>query len=447
MIDVSPGIQESMETATSETKPGQYFVSNYPPFAEWNEDYIPTFLQKLNRKSLIDATLGLYFHIPFCRKRCNFCYFKVYADKDQGEINAYLKSLIQELKIYADTNYVRSRPVDFIYFGGGTPSYLSVEQLSTLREQADLILPWHEAREVSFEAEPGTLNREKLDCIKQIGVTRLSLGVESFSDHVLQANNRSHQLTHILNSYEIARKISFDQINIDLIAGLQEETKASWDKSIRKTLELSPDSVTIYQLEVPYNTILYKHIRDSNQQSILHSWDTKSSWASHAFEALTQAGYTRTSAYTAVKNPDTNPFRYRDALWHGADLLAVGVASFGHLGGSLYQNEKDFSRYINTLETGALPLHRCYELSREEALTRELILQLKLGQVSIDAFAEKFEMQIDIVYQAQLEALKQLGYIQAEDKVIVVKKEALLKIDAWLEMFYLPQHLSPQNNR
>ena len=99
------------------------------------------------------------------------------------------------------------------------------------------------------------------------------------------------------------------------------------------------------------------------------------------------------------------------------------------------------------METGALPLHRCYELSREEALTRELILQLKLGQVSIDAFAEKFEMQIDIVYQAQLEALKQLGYIQAEDKVIVVKKEALLKIDAWLEMFYLPQHLSPQNNR
>ena len=436
MIEVSPGIQESVETVTSETKPGHYFVSNYPPFAEWNEYYIPEFLKKLSRKSHIDARLGLYFHIPFCRKRCNFCYFKVYADKDQGEINAYLNSLIQELKIYADTDYARSRPVDFIYFGGGTPSYLSVEQLTTLREQADLILPWHEAREISFEAEPGTLNREKLECIKQIGVTRLSLGVESFSDHVLQANNRSHQLTHILKSYEIARKISFDQINIDLIAGLQEETEASWDKSIRKTLELSPDSVTIYQLEVPYNTILYRQIRDSNQQPVLHSWDTKSSWASHAFEALAQAGYTRTSAYTAVKNPNANQFRYRDALWHGADLLAVGVASFGHLGGSLYQNE-----------TGALPVHRCYELSKEEALTRELILQLKLGRVSIDAFAEKFEMRIDMIYQAQLEALKKLDFIRTEDRVIVVKKEALLKIDAWLDMFYLPKHLCPQDDR
>jgi len=447
MIEVSRGIQKTVESAASETRPGQYFVSNYPPFAEWNERYIPAFLQKLSHKSISHAQLGLYFHIPFCRKRCNFCYFKVYADKDQGEIDTYLNSLIQELKLYADKDCIRNRPVDFIYFGGGTPSYLSVKQLTTLREQADHILPWQEAREISFEAEPGTLNREKLECIKQIGVTRLSLGIESFSDHVLQVNNRSHQLNHILNSYEIARNISFDQINIDLIAGLQEETEDSWQKSVQKTLELSPDSVTIYQLEVPYNTILYKQIKDSNQQPALHSWDTKSNWASHAFEALAQAGYTRTSAYTAVKNPKANQFRYRDAVWHGADLLAVGVASFGHLGGSLYQNEKDFGRYINTVGTGALPVHRCYELTKEEALTRELILQLKLGRVNIDVFEKKFEMQIDMIYQAQLDALKKLNFIQTQDRAIVVKKEALLKIDAWLNMFYLPQHLSPQDDR
>lgn len=291
------------------------------------------------------------------------------------------------------------------------------------------------------------MNREKLECIKQIGVTRLSLGVESFSDHVLQANNRSHQLTHILNSYEIARKVSFNQINIDLIAGLQEETESSWAESIQKTLELSPDSVTIYQLEVPYNTLLYKQIRDGNQQPVLHSWDTKSSWARHAFELLTQEGYARTSAYTAVKNPSANQFRYRDALWHGSDLLAVGIASFGHLGGSLYQNEKDFDRYINTLQTGALPVHRSYELSQEEALVRELILQLKLGRVSIDAFAEKFDIQIDMIFQTQLETLRKQNSIRIEDGFIEVDKEALLKIDAWLDMFYLPQHLGSQDGR
>lgn len=442
MTEASPGSRQSVESLASETKPGQYFVSNYPPFSEWSEQCIPEFLQKLNHHSIADRPLGLYFHIPFCRKRCNFCYFKVYADKDQGDIDAYLGSMINELEIYANTAYVNYRPVDFIYFGGGTPSYLSVEQLAALREKADLILPWHEAKEISFEAEPGTLNRDKLECIKQLGVTRLSLGVESFSDDVLQANNRSHQLKHILNSYEIARMISFDQINIDLIAGLQEENEASWDHSIQKALELSPDSITIYQLEVPYNTLLYKQIRDSERQPVLHSWDTKFSWARYAFQVLEQAGYVRTSAYTAVKDPSTNQFRYRDALWHGSDLLAVGVASFGHLGGSLYQNEKDFGRYIDTLKTDDLPVHRCYELSQEEALIRELILQLKLGRVSIDAFARKFDIQIDILYQTQLEALRKQNIIRTEDNVIVVEKEALLKIDAWLDTFYLPQHLS-----
>jgi oxygen-independent coproporphyrinogen-3 oxidase len=447
MVEVSGPIKEA-HTMSAKTEPGNYFVSNYPPFDQWRTETTPDYLKKLKVPSRIDAPLGLYFHIPFCRKRCNFCYFKVYTDKDNSEINQYIEALVHELKLYAKKPKLQSRSLDFVYFGGGTPSYLSVEQLETLSEQTQQIISWGSAKEISFEAEPGTLNYQKLAAIKKLGTTRLSLGVESFSDHILTANNRSHENKHILSSYEKARELDFAQINIDLIAGLQEETDASWNKSIQKTVELAPDSVTIYQLEIPLNTILYKQIQTSQTQAIpLHSWDTKAEWVKRAFAMLEEAGYTQTSAYTAVKQPDSHQFLYRNALWHGADLLALGVASFGHIAGSLYQNEKEFSHYINTIKAGMLPVHRSYELTHDEAMVRELILQLKLGRVSFEYFKAKFGVDVNALFKVQLEALEQQRFIRIDNQGIVVESTGLLKVDDWLKRFYLPQHKPKQTEK
>jgi oxygen-independent coproporphyrinogen-3 oxidase len=447
MVEVSGPIKEA-HTMSAKTEPGNYFVSNYPPFDQWRTETTPDYLKKLKAPSRIDAPLGLYFHIPFCRKRCNFCYFKVYTDKDNSEINQYIEALVHELKLYAKKPKLQSRSLDFVYFGGGTPSYLSVEQLETLSEQTQQIISWDSAKEISFEAEPGTLNYQKLAAIKKLGTTRLSLGVESFSDHILTANNRSHENKHILSSYEKARELDFAQINIDLIAGLQEETDASWNKSIQKTVELAPDSVTIYQLEIPLNTILYKQIQTSQTQAIpLHSWDTKAEWVKRAFAMLEEAGYTQTSAYTAVKQPDSHQFLYRNALWHGADLLALGVASFGHIAGSLYQNEKEFSHYINTIKAGMLPVHRSYELTHDEAMVRELILQLKLGRVSFEYFKAKFGVDVNALFKVQLEALEQQRFIRIDNQGIVVESTGLLKVDDWLKRFYLPQHKPKQTEK
>ena len=447
MVEVSGPIKEA-HTMSAKTEPGNYFVSNYPPFDQWRTETTPDYLKKLKAPSRIDAPLGLYFHIPFCRKRCNFCYFKVYTDKDNSEINQYIEALVNELKLYAEKPKLQSRSLDFVYFGGGTPSYLSVEQLETLSEQTQQIISWGSAKEISFEAEPGTLNYQKLAAIKKLGTTRLSLGVESFSDHILTANNRSHENKHILSSYEKARELDFAQINIDLIAGLQEETDASWNKSIQKTVELAPDSVTIYQLEIPLNTILYKQIQTSQTQAIpLHSWDTKAEWVKRAFAMLEEAGYTQTSAYTAVKQPDSHQFLYRNALWHGADLLALGVASFGHIAGSLYQNEKEFSHYINTIKAGMLPVHRSYELTHDEAMVRELILQLKLGRVSFEYFKAKFGVDVNALFKVQLEALEQQRFIRIDNQGIVVESTGLLKVDDWLKRFYLPQHKPKQTEK
>ena len=141
---------------------------------------------------------------------------------------------------------MRAKPViggrkpNFIYFGGGTPSYLSVDQLQHLTDGMKALLPWDEAEEVTFEGEPGTLTDHKLKAIRDMGVTRLSLGVENFDDHILEINGRAHHSKEIARAYGYARRLGFPQINIDLIAGMVEETEANWRECVRKTIEMSP---------------------------------------------------------------------------------------------------------------------------------------------------------------------------------------------------------------
>src|SRR5207247_1082411 len=123
------------------------------------------------------------------------------------------------------------------------------------------LLPWDEAEEVAFEAEPGTLTDQKLKAIREMGVTRLSLGVEHFDDHVLEINGRAHHSKEIGRAYEWARSLDFPQINIDLIAGMVEDTDEKWKDTVAKAVAMQPDSVTIYQMEIPFNTTIYKEMK------------------------------------------------------------------------------------------------------------------------------------------------------------------------------------------
>src|SRR4051812_3959829 len=181
-----------------QTTVGNYFVSNYPPFSFWKPAAVGELLAALERPPLsTSVSLGVYLHIPFCRKRCHFCYFKVYTDKDSAAIRAYIDAAIRELSVYASKPFIGRRKPNFIYFGGGTPSYLSVEQLKHLTGAMKALLPWDETEEVTFEAEPGTLTDHKLKAIRELGVTRLSLGVENFDDHILEINGRAHHSKEI----------------------------------------------------------------------------------------------------------------------------------------------------------------------------------------------------------------------------------------------------------
>ena len=143
-----------MATETSKTEVGNYFISNYPPFSQWTPAALGDVRAALESPPG-EVPLGLYLHIPFCRKRCHFCYFRVYTDKNAAEIKGYLDAAIEELKLYAAKPFIGKRKPSFVYFGGGTPSYLSTQQLTYLTGAMKDLLPWDAAEEVTFECEIG----------------------------------------------------------------------------------------------------------------------------------------------------------------------------------------------------------------------------------------------------------------------------------------------------
>ena len=269
------------------------------------------------------------------------------------------------------------------YFGGGTPSFLSTQQLQRLVTGLTARTDWSRAAEVTFECEPGTLSESKLAAIRDFGVTRLSLGVENFDDRILELNGRAHRSPEIYRVFQQARALGFPQINIDLIAGMVGESDANWRACIDRTLELSPDSVTIYQMELPYNTTISGNLLKGSGDlgGPIADWTQKRRWVTEAFEALEAAGYHVGSAYTAVKDPSVATFVYRDSLWEGADLVGLGVASFGHVNGVHLQNVDTWEKYSAAIEAGELPLGRAYRPNTDERLIREFILQLKRGSV------------------------------------------------------------------
>lgn len=422
------------------TTAGNYFVSNYPPFSFWKPEFVPDVVQSLERPPK-PAPLGVYLHIPFCRKRCHFCYFKVYTDKDSAAIRGYIDAALQELEIYAKKPVIGGRTASFVYFGGGTPSYLSVDQLKHLTDGMKQLIPWTGVEEVTFECEPGTLTSHKLAAIREMGVTRLSLGVENFDDHILEINGRAHHSKEIARAYGFARELGFPQINVDLIAGMVEETDANWKENVRKVIDMSPDSVTIYQMEIPYNTTIYREMKAAGKLvAPVADWEVKRGWVAYAFSELEKAGYTVGSAYTAVKDKSKTKFIYRDRLWAGADLLGLGVASFGHLQGTHYQNQHEFDPYVKAIQNGQLPIYRALTPTPEERFIREFVLQLKLGQVSCNYFKNKFGIDPKQRFADPLQRLADWGFASINGDVVQLNRDGLLQVDRLLHEFFLPEH-------
>ena len=421
-----------------DTGVGSYFIANYPPFSFWRSEELRAAEEALQRPGT-GVALGLYIHIPFCRKRCKFCYFRVATDKNSRDIEAYLRAVTTEVELLSRRKALE-RPLQFVYFGGGTPSFLSAAQIEALVEGLKKSISWDSAEEVTFECEPGTLSRAKVKALASIGVTRLSLGIENFDDEVLQENGRAHLSGEIYRAWEWIEEADFPAVNVDLIAGMVGETNDNWDRCIEKTLGLSPDSVTVYQMELPFNTVYSREMLDGDGKTRVATWSQKRDWVRQAFARFQEAGYHVSSGYTLVRDPERCKFVYRDALWRGADMVGVGVASFSHVSSVHYQNLDRFEDYVEALAHGKLPLSRALRLSDRERLIRELVLQMKLGRLDASYFREKFGASILEDFAAPFTALRDEGYLDWNKDRIELTSEGLLRVDSLLPEFFLPQH-------
>ncbi|HKP85533.1 MAG TPA: coproporphyrinogen-III oxidase family protein [Blastocatellia bacterium] len=434
-----PTVQITTDSTKTETEVGNYFVAAYPPFSQWKPEYIPHAIEALNQPARTEDPLGLYIHIPFCRKRCKFCYFKVYTDKNAAEIALYLEALIKENEIYSRTSAFQGRQLRFAYFGGGTPSYISERQLNQLVEGLNRHVSWDKAEEVTFECEPGTLRKSKLETLKAIGVTRLSLGIEHFNDDILEANGRAHLSAEIYRAYEWAREVDFPQINIDLIAGMMGESEDRWRDAVRRALELEPDSVTIYQMELPYNTIISQDMIKKGLSSPIADWPTKRRWVDYAFEQFEARGYRAASAYTLATTKKPCRFIYTDALWHGGDMIGLGVSSFSHFGGVNFQNAPQVEQYLRMLDTDQLQLWRALPLTPRQLLIREMILQLKTGSLDAEYFSRKFGTDIWQEFRPVYERLAEEKLLERKGDRIELTRRGLLQVDHFLAAFFEPE--------
>src|SRR5918911_4155045 len=397
----------TVDIAQTKTEVGNYFVSNYPPFSFWAPDHVSDALEVLRHPPRPNAQLGLYIHIPFCRKRCHFCYFKVYTDKNASEIEVYLDALVKENELYSRSAAFQGRQLRFAYFGGGTPSYISDKQLRYLVEGLNRHVSWGNAQEVTFECEPGTLNKTKLETLKAIGVTRLSLGIEHFNDEILAANGRAHLSPEIYRAYNWARQVNFPQINVDLIAGMMGETEEKWRETVQRAIELEPDSVTIYQMELPYNTVISQDILKKGIESPIADWSTKRRWLNYAFDRFLDHGYEIAGSDIVSTKKKTCRFIYRDALWHGGDMIGIGVSSFSHFGGVNFQNAHNFEEYVRILNEDRLPLLRAVSLTPKQRLIREMVLQLKTGSIDTGYFQKKYGVDVWNEFRPVYEGLEE----------------------------------------
>jgi oxygen-independent coproporphyrinogen-3 oxidase len=420
------------------TQEGTYFVSNYPPYGAWSREGAREALAALDEAPDRARRLGLYVHIPFCRKRCSFCYFKVYTGKNSQDITNYIAAIAEEARLLALREAVTGRAPEFLYVGGGTPSYLSETHVRALLDALAPLTGGTAPPAFTFECEPGTISRGKLEALRDLGVTRLSFGVEHMDDEMLEANGRAHSRKQVLSTYALAREVGFDQINVDLLVGLAGETDEKWSKCVDDTIALDPDSVTLYQLELPANTVFARE--GEVAEARFASWPTKRRWLQEAFGSLQRSGYQLTSAYTAVRDPSRAVFAYRDHVWRGDDLLALGVSAFSHLGGRHHQNEKHIEGYQTRVSRGELPISRGHSLTQAERLVRELVLGLKHGALDLGLVLGRHDTVMPQEVSDALERLEANDVLTREGDQLTLTEKGLLEIDRWLPLFFAPAY-------
>ncbi len=391
------------------------FIITYPMFRYWNKDAV--------EEGLKPKPLNLYVHTPYCIQRCAYCYFKTTTLKDNRlqEIDQYVSSVCKEIELVSQHYDLKNRPIETVYFGGGTPTLLTEENIdrlfSTLRENFTL-----GDAQITFEGEPVTLTPRKAALLKRNNVKRISLGIQSFKEEVVFLTGRRDTEEQTVKAIELAKGTGAE-VNIDLISGLPGETPEFWAYSVQRAIEADVHNITIYKLELYANTPYYS--AEKKREVTLPTEEDELGFIKYAMAELDKNGYKPVNTFTFSKGGAHDQLNTR-SKWQGNDNCAVGVSAFGSLGRWNYQNTSDIKAYSEIVDRGELPVVRGYNSTSLDLMVRDAVMGIKLVELDHVRFREKHGLDLLRVCAAELSQLHEEGFLNVGDRNISLTDHGIL---------------------
>lgn len=351
--------------------------------------------------------LSLYIHIPFCVRKCGYCDF-LSAPADEKARDWYVQALLMEIERYRGTE-TADRKIKTLYIGGGTPSILSVNQLDCIIQKIKCTFNFCNDIEASMEMNPGTASKEKCRALYQMGINRLSIGLQSTNDKELNTLGRIHSYEDFLKTYTWCREAGFQNINVDLMAALPYQTVESYTTGLRKIIRLAPEHISAYSLILEEGTPFYQKynsgcypLPDEEQERLMYR-ETE--------QILAQAGYERYEISNYAKKGYA--CRHNLVYWQGGDYLGLGLGSSSYMDGVRFHNTTDFDIYVNQ---GAYVEDR-EELSVQAKMEEFMFLGLRvMAGVSGTEFEKRFGKIMEDVYGDVLRKHEEEGLLQIERK-------------------------------
>ena len=351
--------------------------------------------------------IGLYVHIPFCKSKCKYCDFCSFTDADK---ESYLDALIRDIDSYKGCQI----EVNSVFFGGGTPSLLSGEQMEKLffhlRNSFDVSCD----SEITLEANPKTLTSENLEAYIRSGINRISLGLQSIHENELKKLGRIHNFSEFLETYNMVRNNGVNNLNVDLMYGIPEQTKESFEKTLSEIIKLSPEHISVYGLILEEGTPLYAH----SQQLSLPTEDEECDMYYLASKMLSDNGYTHYEVSNYCK--DGHACRHNLKYWRDEEYIGVGLSAYSYFGRKRFGKTRDMSLYLND------PLFNTdiQTIDLENEKYEYVMMRTRLSEgFSLEEYKERFSEDFLATRRDKVEKFVDLGYIGiSEDRLFFTDK-------------------------
>ncbi|ARU62008.1 coproporphyrinogen III oxidase [Tumebacillus avium] len=351
---------------------------------------------------------SLYVHIPFCASKCYYCDFNSYVSTSDV-MDRYLDGLDREMEhVAADYEH---DPLKTVFFGGGTPTMFDARQTERMMKMLHRYFPMDDGVEISVEANPGTVDLDKLRVLKDHGANRLSFGVQSFENDLLVKLGRLHDRDAVYQSWELARQAGFNSINLDLMFGLPGQTLEALDRTLRALIDLGPEHVSSYSLKVEEGTPFYTwHNRG---QLILPPEEEETQMYQMVIDGFHRAGYEMYEISNFAKPGHRS--RHNQVYWRNEPYMAVGSGAHGYVGGTRYINQKNVPEYIETTVQGNRPVVEQESITERMQQEDTMILGLRLMEgVTFARFREKHGVEMQDVFGEIISRFEKFGLLQVD---------------------------------